>query len=223
MENKEYINTLLKSKGLLAELEESARERFMTVMLPDTARFIEQLVLLHKPKKILEIGTAIGYSGILMLEVFSGSHLYTIEYLEERAAEAKKNFEQANLADRVTQFIGDAKDIIGNISGEYDFIFIDGPKSWYDNFFDTLSNHLAAGGVIICDNVLFRGYISGQNEYEHRMQTIVANMRNFLDKLTKDERFVTNIYDVGDGLAVSVLKTENLKLKNCGIKTMFSN
>lgn len=189
----------------LIKIHDEGLNNFVPVMKYDAVRLLSQIVRLKAPKKILEIGTATGFSGINMLLSSPNSHLYTIEHNESRVEEARINFEKAGLIDRVSFFVGDVHEIINFVTGEFDFLFFDGPKSHYLEFVKKLRPYLAKGAVLVCDNVLFRGTVSGEVGYERRMRTIVNNMHEFLDYMTQGE-WDTSVYDVGDGVSVSILK-----------------
>ncbi len=191
---------------LLKEIESKARERFMTVMLKDAFDVLIDIVSKRQPKKILELGTAVGYSGIAMLNASPDAKLYTVEYLEERAEEAKQNFIKAGVYERVVQFTASADEVLDNLSGDFDLMFIDAAKSHYEHYFTMLDKHLTRGGIMVFDNVLFRGYVEGKAEYEHRMKTIVVNMRKFIERLKKDDNYVTDVMNVGDGLLIAEKK-----------------
>lgn len=189
----------------LIKIHEEGLENFVPVMKYDAVRLLCQIVRLKSPKKILEIGTATGFSGISMLLSAPEAHLYTIEHNESRVEKARENFTRAGLIDRVSFFVGDVHDIINFVTGEFDFLFFDGPKSHYLEFVKKLRPYLAPNAVLVCDNVLFRGTVSGEVGYERRMRTIVNNMHEFLDYMTEGE-WDTAVYDVGDGVSVSILK-----------------
>ncbi|MCM1195294.1 MAG: O-methyltransferase [Firmicutes bacterium] len=188
----------------LEELEKFARERYIPVMLDDTKELLYKTVAAVQPKRILEIGTAIGYSGIVMLSACSVATLNTIELKEEIAALARANFEQFGLLDRVNIFVGDAREIVTLLTGEYDFIFLDGPKGQYVTFLPYLYDLLALGGTLVCDNVLYKGLVEHiPSDKRHKHITVARNMRAFLDEITSSERFDTVLHRIGDGVTVS--------------------
>lgn len=201
-------NFELNKRGLtpqLLRIREEGEKNFVPVMKLDAVSLLRQTVRLKKPKKILEIGTATGFSGIAMLLACPDATLYTIEHNESRVEIARKNFAEAGLSNRVNFFVGNVHEIIDFITGEFDFLFFDGPKSHYLEFLEKLSPYLAPNAVLFCDNVLFRGAVSGEQDYVRRNRTIVVNMRNFLDTLTGGD-WDTAVYDVGDGVSISILK-----------------
>ena len=186
-------------------IHDEGEENFVPVMKLDAIGLLRQTVRLKQPKKILEIGTATGFSGITMLQASPDAILYTIEHNESRVKLARQNFEEAGLSDRVHFFVGDVREIIDFITGEFDFLMFDGPKSHYLEFLNKLRPCLSSGAVLFCDNVLFRGSVNGEKDYVRRNRTIVNNMRDFLDKMTEGE-WDTAVYDVGDGVSISILK-----------------
>lgn len=180
-----------------------ARENYIPVMLDDTKKLLQQLTTENQPKKILEIGTAIGYSGIVMLTSSPGAQLNTIEMDEKSAEMARQNFIQAGVYDRVNLFVGDAKEIVTQLTGKYDFIFLDGPKGQYDCFLPYLIDVLEVGGLLVCDNVLYKGLVEHVPEHRHKHITIARNLNRFLDDLNNDNRLTTRLHRTGDGVTVS--------------------
>lgn len=191
----------------LETLRKTAREEGIPVMLPSSSKLLAAIISLKKPTNVLEIGTAVGYSGSIMLKFAADNcRLTTLEIEEKSAMRAKETFSKLGFSERVTLHIGDAEEIVPLLSGSFDFILCDGPKSRYLEFYPYLKSLLKSGGVLFCDNVLFRDYVSGEVKNPHRMQTIVNNMREFLEMLTKDEDFVTTVLPVGDGVTISIKK-----------------
>ena len=194
---------------MFEEIEKSARERYIPVILDESKEELINLVRQIKPKRILEIGTAIGYSGSLMLIEEKGAVLDTIELLEERQSEAKANFEKFGVASRVNSYLGDAMEMIPNIikGKTYDLVFIDGPKSKYKQYLDLVKDNIAVGGYVFCDNVLFRGMVMNGKKPPHKFRTIVVGLRRFLDYIQNNSDFCTEIKEKGDGIAIiKVLK-----------------
>ena len=187
----------------LDEIEQFARERYIPVMLDDTRELLYNTVKAKQPKRILEIGTAIGYSGIIMLSACHAT-LNTVEMDENNAAMARENFALFGVADRVNLFVGDAREIIGYLSGQYDFIFLDGPKGQYKAFLPYLTDLLTVGGTLVCDNALYKGLVEHvPDNPRHKHITVARNMRAFLDEITTSDRYDTILYRVGDGVTVS--------------------
>ena len=207
----EYIRSLMKEETdeIYKQINEYADKNFIPVLLPETASFLAQLIRLAKPKKILEIGTAIGYSAQIMLRN-SKAQLYTVEVEEKRIAIAKKFFAKAGLLDRVTVFCGDAGEIVPMLTGEYDFIFMDGPKTRYIEYLPYLDKLLKKDGILLCDNVLFNGMLSGDTEIIQKKNTIVVKIEEFLQALYNKDNYITSIIPVGDGLSLSIKTERNL-------------
>lgn len=189
----------------LQEIQQFARARYIPVMLDDTKELLYTTVKQLQPRKILEIGTAIGYSGIVMLSASEHATLNTVELDEQTAAIARDNFAQFGLSNRVNIFVGDARRIVPVLTGSYDFIFLDGPKGQYQTFLPYLTDLLTVGGTLVCDNVLYKGLVEHvPDNKRHKHITVARNMRAFLDEITASDRYVTELHRVGDGVTVSV-------------------
>lgn len=187
----------------LKKIEDFARENYIPVMLDQTANLICTLVKLYKPKRILEIGTAIGYSGSIML-LNSDATLVTYEKLEQSYNMAKSNFEMMGLTNRVTQRLGDAKDLLEKEEGTFDFIFLDGPKGQYLFYLPILDKLLADGGVLVSDNVLFKGMVADEIFTPKKHRTIKNNMTTFLHSLKDNPNYHNTLLNVGDGVMISI-------------------
>ena len=189
----------------LQELLRYARQRYIPVMLDDTRQLLFDVVSRCRPKRILEIGTAIGYSGIIMLTASPLATLNTIELDEQVANIARQNFQKAEMSDRVNLFVGDAREIVTLLTGSYDFIFMDGPKGQYEVFLPYLTEVLEVGGTHVCDNVLYKGLAENVPENKrHKHITVARNMHAFLQDITTNQRYRTQLYRTGDGVSVSV-------------------
>ena len=160
-----------------------------------------------RPKRILEIGVNRGLSGIAMLLKSPNSSLTGIEIDEEKVAIAKGNYQEFNVEKRAKIFQGDASEIIPVLTGEYDFIFLDGPKGHYYEYLPHILSCLNAGGTLFADNVLFRGYVDGRVKTPHRFNTTKHSMENFLREITTSSNLKTTIHDIEDGVSI----TEKLK------------
>lgn len=161
----------------------------------------------YNPKRILEIGTNEGLSSSAMLVVAENARLTGIEIDEDKVDIAKSNYRIFGVSGRAKIFCGDACDIIPVLSGEYDFIFLDGPKGHYYRFLPDLLRVLSVGGVLFADNVLFRGYVDGTVKMPHRFATTKHSMENFIKEITARNDLSTVIYKIEDGVSV----TEKLK------------
>ena len=163
---------------------------------------------MNKPKQILEVGTAIGFSALLMSEFApEDCHITTIEKYEKRIPIAKGNFEKYGKADKITLLEGDAIDILKKLEGTYDFIFMDAAKGQYINFLPDILRLLSVGGVLVSDNVLQDGdIIESKYAITRRNRTIHTRMREYLYTLKNHEQLETAILPLGDGVALSVKK-----------------
>ena len=208
-----YIRSLLiPNQGLLATLEAYAQEHFVPIIQPEVAQYLKVLVNAHKPKSVLEIGTAIGYSGSLFaLEMKTGS-IDTIELNETMVNKAKETFEELNqmVPDvKINQHFGDATEVIGRLEQKFDLIFIDASKGHYQTFFDLCFPLLNDGGIIVSDNVLYKGMIATDEYAVKRKVTIIRRMRAYLEYITHHPELETIVVSMGDGLAISYKKGGN--------------
>lgn len=199
------LSNKLELSDNLQEILDYAREKFIPVALDDTIIFLRELVKQNKPSQILEIGTAIGYSGINMLQSYDKSHLTTIEYNLNRFYEAERNFKKLGLQDRVTQILGDAEkelDALNAQNKKFDFIFLDGPKGQYLVYLPMIVELLSDNGVLVSDDVLFMGLVQGEEKVKHKHRTMILRLRKYLEEINKNGLRST-IYDVGEGMAVT--------------------
>ena len=189
---------------ILTEMEEYAKQNKIPIILPPTKKFLEELIKEKKPKKILEVGTAIGYSASVML-LSSNATITCFEASKPNIVLAKQNFEKLNLSDRVTIVEGDCLKTLPNFVGQFDFIFLDGPKGFYPQILKLLLPLLKRDGCFVADNVGFRGMVSKNKEItEKRFQKTVIALNQFLDELKNNSDLDTKIYfEIGDGLAVA--------------------
>lgn len=156
-----------------------------------------------RPKRILEIGVNVGLSGISMLLESENSQLTGIEIDEEKIAIAKENYKKFGVDDRAKIFQGDAGEIIPILTGEYDLIFLDGPKGHYYEYLPHLLSVLNVSGILFADNVLFRGYVGDKVKTPHRFATTKHSMENYLRAVTEDENLKTQIIDMEDGVSIT--------------------
>ncbi|MGG1595739.1 O-methyltransferase [Terribacillus saccharophilus] len=190
------------------KLEELAAEDRVPIMEPLGIQFLMQLVRLHQPDKILEIGTAIGYSALMMRHAKSDVSIVTVERDDVRHDQAVTHIQEQGAQDDILILKGDAFDLEETIRAHapYDFVFIDAAKGQYQRFFDAYSGMLSERGVIVSDNVLFKGYVADDSEATPRKANIAKKIRKYNDWLFEHEAFHTTILPVGDGVAVSVKK-----------------
>jgi predicted O-methyltransferase YrrM len=172
--------------------------------------FLKLLLALKQPKRILEVGAAVGFSSILMAEYGPADcEIVTIENYDKRIPLAKANFARAGKEDQITLLEGDAQDILPTLDGTFDLIFMDAAKGQYIHFMPEILRLLAAGGVLVSDNVLQDGdIIESHYIVERRNRTIYKRMREYLYELTHNEKLVTAVLPVGDGITVSCRKSQ---------------
>ena len=162
-----------------------------------------QTVISQQPKSILEIGVNSGITGIARLMHCGEASLTGIEIDEDNAALAKNNYKEFNVQNRAKIFIGDASEIIPVLTGEYDLIFLDGPKSHYHEYLPHLLSVLKKGGILFADNVLFRGYVKGDVKTPHKYNTIKNGLIKFLKAITEDDTLESKIYEIEDGVSIT--------------------
>jgi len=185
------------------QIKEKALEEHIPIIMDDTLEVIAKILKEAKPKKILEIGTAVGYSAIRFSEYLQESgHIDTIERDEERVKEAKQNISELKLESKIHILEGDALEILPTLEGPYDVVFIDAAKGKYPIFLSEALRMLNNSGIIIADNVLYKGYVLSDYN-KHKQRTAVRGLREFLKNLDENSNLVTEILEVGDGLAVS--------------------
>lgn len=199
-----YIRRSLKpSDGIVADMEAFAKEYDVPVSQPETIKLIELLIRLGGIERVLEVGTAIGYSAIRMVNA-GAEHIDTIEINADAARVATENIKRVEAEDKIHIIKGDAKEILPNMSGEYDMIFIDAAKGQYGEFFNHCMRMLKKGGLLISDNVLYKGMTATDELVQHRKITIVRRLRDYIDMLCSHPELETDILPLGDGVALSI-------------------
>lgn len=188
-------------------LREIAKSQNEPILRDKSFEILLEKVKEKRPEHILEIGVNLGLSGIAMLLTSPDSKLSGIEIDEEKVAQAKENYKEFGVQDRAKIFQGDASEIIPLLTGEYDFIFLDGPKGHYYEYLPHLLSILKTGGILFADNVLFRGYVGDKVKTPHRFNTTKHSMENFLSSVCNAENLKTEIIDIEDGISI----TEKLK------------
>ena len=181
-----------------------ALSRGIPVADDETLNFLLLTLRMAKPRRILEIGTAVGLSAVAMLLECPNARLTTIELEEERYLEAKKNFQDFGVSDRINAHLGDAGEILAMMDGEFDFVFLDGPKAQYEKYLFDLKRLMKKGAVLFADDVLLYGWVSGEEPTPHKRQSIVDKIRSYLHTITEDKDFITSVLNVGDGVALSI-------------------
>lgn len=202
----EYIrNKSQTSNDLLKEIEEFAIKNNIPIIEPEVRNFLGMLVRIKKPYKILEIGTAIGYSSIIMKMASKDSKITTIEINEENFLKAKSNIKKFGYEKDIHCILGDANEVIDLLDDNYDLIFIDAAKGQYVNFFKKTIDKLKIHGLLISDNVLFRGMVAEEKykQKRHRKVTIVKRLDEYIDLLINDKRLSSSIVPIDDGMMIT--------------------
>ncbi|MDD3252496.1 MAG: O-methyltransferase [Lachnospiraceae bacterium] len=203
----DYINSLDAGHGALCDrIAREARAAYVPIIRRETAAFLQTMVLGVKPDRILEVGTAVGYSALLMAQVMpETAHITTIEKYEPRIPLAREHFAQAGMTERITLLEGDAGVILETLTGTFDFIFMDAAKGQYIHWLSQIDRLMRPGAVLFSDNVLQDGdIIESRFAVERRNRTIHGRMREYLYTLTHRDGFQTSIIPIGDGVALSV-------------------
>lgn len=202
----EYIRSVLPPKeGALAQIEAEVKEDYFPIVEKETGAFLEVLCKAFKPSSILEIGTAVGYSAILMGQA-AGAHakITTIERYGRAAQLARRNIENAGLTGRIEVLEGEALELLAGLSGPYDFIFLDAAKGQYPHFLPHMIRLLRAGGLLLCDNILYKGMIAEKALVIRRKKTIVKRLQAFVETALSHPSLKSCILPLGDGLLFGV-------------------
>jgi predicted O-methyltransferase YrrM len=207
-----YVTSYIREKTVqkndfLRGLEKFAAENKIPIAEPETARFLSVLTKLKRPKRILEVGCAIGYSSIIMSEGLSdGGSILTLEYNPEMVQLARANVKKAGLEDTINVVEADAKDYLAYIDEDeiFDIVFLDGPKAHYLFMLDDAVRLLKKGGLLISDNVLFKGMTADDDHFARRKVTIINRLREYIDTLMAHPQLETSILSQGDGVTLSV-------------------
>lgn len=208
-----YLNSLdMGNTRFLNELEAKAHSSFVPIIRREMQSFLKVLLAMKQPYRILEVGTAVGFSTLFFCEYApKGAHITTIEKYEKRIPIAKENFRLAGREEQITFLEGDAAEILAELTGTYDFIFMDAAKGQYIHFLPDVLRLLAPGGILVSDNVLQDGdLIESHYAVERRNRTIYKRMREYLRALKHTDCLVTSIVPIGDGATVSVRKDEEI-------------
>ena len=204
-----YIRSLERPENPVIEaIEQEALENFVPIIRKETQSFLKVMMLMNRPARVLEVGTAVGFSAILMSEYLpEGSHITTIENYEKR-----NNFKRAGKEEQITLIEGDALEVMKTLEGPYDFIFMDAAKGQYIHYMPEAVRLLADGGILMSDNVLQDGdIIESRFAVERRNRTIHSRMRDYLYELKHSNVLETSIIPLGDGVALSIKKKKEEK------------
>ena len=191
----------------LEEIANRAREGYIPIIRDNTAQALIKVCKEKNPKRILEIGTAIGYSGLLMLQNCQ-AFLYTIEKDEQRLAEAEKNFKLFGQEARVKLILDDALialEKLCNDNEKFDLIFLDGAKGQYIKYYPLIKKLLNRDGILFTDNIYMHGMVKSEGKIAHKHRSMVVNLRKYIELLKNDKDFTTNFYDIDDGYSISKL------------------
>ena len=204
----EYINNTHKAEEpFFAELREYAQNNHIYIVKPQVEKLLAVLMSIVRPQKILEVGTAIGYSSMLMLK-YAGEKSCdtTIERDENVLSQARENIKSRGLEDRIHTIFGDATEVLESLSDKYDFVFIDAAKWQYRDHFEKSLKLVKSGGIILTDDVLYFGMTASDELATKKHITITRRLREYLSFLCSDERFETTILPIGDGVAITYVK-----------------
>lgn len=207
----DYIASLYPEDASFTGIRDYAAENGIPIMKSGVYRLLETLCALKAPKRILELGTAIGYSGSVMLKTCTDAFLTTIENEWESYLAAKENFSITGVQSRVNQIYGDTAGEVRKLTEGFDFIFLDSAKAQYIKLLPLLTERLNDNGVLIADNVLFRGFVSGEEKLVRRKITIVKRLREFLAAVTAHPLLTTTILPIDDGVSISVKRDARAK------------
>lgn len=203
----DYINSLDRGHGGLCDrIAKEARAAYVPIIRRETANFLQTMIAAVRPVRILEVGTAVGYSALLMAQVMpENGHITTIEKYEPRILKAREHFRQAGMEERITLLEGDAEEILHQLTGTFDFIFMDAAKGQYIHWLPRILELMHEGSVLFSDNVLQDGdIIESRFAVERRNRTIHSRMREYLYTLTHMDELQTSIIPIGDGVTLSV-------------------
>lgn len=190
----------------LKKVKEKALENHIPILMDDTLEKIEEILQTEKPKRILEIGTAVGYSASMFAKSTEDDCIIdTIEIDEERAKEAKENIKNIGVEERINIMVGNAVDILPTLTNTYDIVFIDAAKGKYPIFLENAIRLVKDGGIILADNILYKGYV--MSDYNaHKQRTAVRHLREYIKEITENDKCESEILEIGDGLAITKVR-----------------
>lgn len=201
------------NKEELEKIKQKALEEHIPIIMDDTLEVVDRILKEVQPRRILEIGTAVGYSAMCFSEYLQGDgKIDTIERDEERIAEAKVNIKNVGVEDKINIYEGDAVEILPTLNEKYDVVFIDAAKGKYPFFLKEALRMLKQDGIIFADNILYKGYVMSDYN-KHKQRTAVRNLREYIKETTENPNLETEILEVGDGLAISKMKS-NTKIES---------
>ena len=198
-----YIRSLERPENPVIEvIEQEALENFVPIIRKETQSFLKVMMLMNRPARVLEVGTAVGFSAILMSEYLpEGSRITTIENYEKRIPIARNNFKRAGKEEQITLIEGDALEVMKTLEGPYDFIFMDAAKGQYINYLPEILRLMPKGGLLITDNILQEGeLVESRYVVTRRDRTIHTRIREYVYELTHNDNLITSIVPIGDGI-----------------------
>ena len=181
---------------------DNCRKNYIPVVREKSVKLLCEYIKKYKPQKILEIGTAVGYSGALMLLSYDGGNLTTIDNNNEMCIKATQTFQKFNLQNRVKIICDDALTFLKNSNEFFDFIFVDGPKGQYIKYLPYLKKITKTGSIIFCDDVLYFGMVQDDTKVIHKKITIVRNLREFISSVQNDTDLKSELLDIEDGILI---------------------
>ena len=191
------------NKQELEKIKKKALEEHIPIIMDETLEVIEKYLSKNKPNRILEIGTAVGYSAICFTQFLAENGMIdTIERESDRVEEAKKNIQLAEVEDKINIYEGDAVEILPTLNNKYDVVFIDAAKGKYPFFLKEALRMINPNGIIFADNILYKGYVMSDYN-KHKQRTAVRNLREYVKEVIENPNLETEILEVGDGVAVS--------------------
>lgn len=191
------------NKKELEKIKQKALEEHIPIIMDDTLEVMGKYLKEEKPERILEIGTAVGYSAICFTDFLSENGIIdTIERDEKRILEAKENIKKAEVEGKINIYEGDAVEILPTLNKKYDVVFIDAAKGKYPFFLKESLRMLKPKGIIFADNILYKGYVMSDYN-KHKQRTAVRNLREYIKEVSENPNLETEILEVGDGLAIS--------------------
>ena len=191
------------NKQELQKIKKKALEEHIPIIMDETLEVIEKYLEENKPKRILEIGTAVGYSAICFTQILDEDGVIdTIERDAERVKEARENIKKAEVEDKINIYEGDAVEILPTLDNKYDVVFIDAAKGKYPFFLKEALRMINKNGIIFADNILYKGYVMSDYN-KHKQRTAVRNLREYIKEVSENPNLETEILEVGDGLAIS--------------------
>lgn len=191
----------------LEKIKQKALEEHIPIVMDETLEEIRKILEREKPQRILEIGTAVGYSASQFIRFAPDAIVDTIELDEQRASEARENVNKIGIGDKVNILVGNAVEILPSLQNEYDMIFIDANKGKYPVFLQEGIRLAKNNGWILADNILYKGYVMGDYN-KHKQRTAVKHLREYIQNAQENETLETQILEVGDGLAISRVKKD---------------